>query len=977
MSVFTRTAFKTRISVTAFILFLFFFTASCSTHTAPQTQKVSTSKDTATQKFSATADPATITLDSELPTDPNVTIGRLDNGITYYLLKNAKPANRADIRLIINSGSILEDEKQRGLAHFLEHMAFQGTEHFEKQAIVDFMESIGMRIGSGINAATGLDETYYMLQLPTDNEDNLETAFRILRDWATGIKFEPEEIESERKVVIEEWRQGQGAGNRIRNKIIPVLLKDSLYAERLPIGTLESLQSFNRDDLIRFYRDWYRPDLMAVIAVGDFDKSLIEKLIHEQFDSIPAPENPRKRKTYAIPEHDNTLFAIATDPELQETDISIYHKFPNDYDWTVGGFRQRVVEALYNSMLNERFNELSLKKDPPFMGALSSRSPLVRPEGAYVLEASVEDTGIERGLETLLVESERVARYGFTPEELARQKTSYLRSLDQIYANRESRPSSSHAAEMTRSYLTGESIPGVEFEVPLRRRFINGITLEEVNQVGEKWIGDSNRVIILTAPEKEGLIIPTVADLKNILASATEKDIEPYKITTVEGLLLDIIPEGSRITGKNELEGGLTEWKLANGITVVLKPTDFKKDEIMFVAMSKGGTSLASDEDFIPARTASMLMAVSGVGKFNIMDLRKKLTGKVASVIANIGEYQEGLTGAASPRDLETLFQLIYLTVTEPRADETIYNILKTQLHQRLQNKDSNPSTVFQETWNRLVYSNNPRKKPDSIEMLDKMDLAKSLEFYKDRFADTGDFIFIFVGSLDLEQMQPLVETYLGALPNTGREETWRDVGIRGVREGIVKETVYKGKEPRSTTRIGFDGYFPEIDDLFETRRFSASAQVLQDRLRKVIREIMGGTYSVPVHSAIVREPVGQYMITVDISTDPKRVDELVEAIFAEIKSLKEIGPTGEEVADVKQAMLRSYETGMEQNGFWLAGLASSYRRGIDPGAGQILMAPETTNALTAESVKRTFNKYYDTENYIQVTLMPEDLQEN
>ena len=588
MTFFSRIALKYRISISTIILSLFLFISAC---TQPHAQKASSAPEAVSQQFSAATDPATIPLDSDIPTDPRVTIGKLDNGITYYIRNNTEPANRADIRLIINSGSILEDEKQLGLAHFLEHMAFQGTEHFEKQTIIDFMESIGMQMGSGINAATGIDETYYMLQLPTDNEENLKTAFRILRDWATGIKFEPEEIESERKVVIEEWRQGQGAGNRIRDKIIPVILKDSLYADRLPIGTLENLQNFKHDDLIRFYRDWYRPDLMAVIAVGDFNTAAIEKYIHEQFDSIPEPKNPRERKTYTIPEHDETLFAIATDPELQGTTISIYHKFPNDYDWTVGGFRQKMVESLYNAMLNERFNELSVKTDPPFMGAASSRSSLVRPEGVYVLQASVQETGIGRGLKALLIESERVARYGFTPEELERVKTTFLRALDQMYANKDSRTSSSHAAEMTRSYLTGESIPGLEYETPLQKRFLERITLAEVNQVGKKWISDSNRVIILTAPEKNGLTIPTESDLKNILASATKEVIEPYKATVTEGPLLDKIPEGSKITSTNELEGGLTEWKLANGIKVVLKPTDFKKDEIIFIGFSPGGSS--------------------------------------------------------------------------------------------------------------------------------------------------------------------------------------------------------------------------------------------------------------------------------------------------------------------------------------------------------------------------------------------------
>ncbi len=958
---FFRNTLKSSLCVSIFILFVFI---SSWGNAQPQVQKTSVE-----------ADIAGLPLENQLPTDPKVIIGKLDNGLTYYIRHNTEPQNRADIRLIINSGSILEEEDQRGIAHFLEHMAFQGTENFEKQSIFDFMESIGMRIGSGVNAATGSDETYYMLELPTDNTDHLKTAFQILRDWACGITFDPEEIESERKVIIEEWRQGQGAGNRLRDKIIPVLYRGSLYAERRPIGTLEAIQGFTRDDLIRFYRDWYRPDLMAVIAVGDFDAEVIRKIILEKFNDIPAPVNPKERKIYSIPEHEETLFAIATDPEIIDTDIYIYHKFPRIYDWTAGGYRQDLVESLYNSMLTDRFRELSIKEDPPFMRAYSSESSLVRHSGVYVLQATVHEKDIERGLETLLAESERVSRYGFTPEEMERTKKNMLRQMEISYANRESRYSSSHASEMTRSYLTGEHIPGAEVEMDLYKRFIPEITLDEVNQLGKKWISDSNRVIIITALEKQGLTMPAESDLEKILASAEKKEIDPYKPTEVAGKLVESIPQGSSIIETQEMDGGLTEWKLANGITVVLKPTDFVKDQILFIAFSTGGTSLSSDENFIPASTAGTIITIGGLGKFNIMELRNMLAGKNASVMPMIDEYQEGLTGGGSPDDLETLFQLIYLYVTQPRADKTLFNIVKNQALQSIKNKDASPSVVFQETWNRLVFSDHPRKQPETVEMIEKMDLEKSMAFYKDRFADTDDFVFVFAGNFEPARLQPFVETYIGALPGTDRDETWRDVGIRTIREGVVKETVYKGQEPKSTTRIGFNGIFANVDDNYERSRFSAGVQVLENRLRKVIRELMGGSYTIPVHSAVVREPLGQYMITIDITTDPERLDEMVDVLFAEIKKLKEFGPTENEVADVKEAMLRTHETSLEQNAFWVGRIAASYKTGIEPGASQIFEMPDTINAVTAESVRNVFLKYLDTENYIQATLLPENIE--
>lgn len=918
----------------------------------------------------------TIALDKQPPVDPKVTIGELDNGIRYYICKNSEPVNRAELRLVINAGSVLEDDKQLGLAHFVEHMAFQGTENFEKKEIFDYMESIGMRIGSGINAGTGFDETVYNLQVPMDDKSYIVTALRILKDWATGLTFDPGEIELERKVVIEEWRQGLGAQQRIRDKTIPVILKDSLYAQRLPIGTLENLQNFSHVDLLRFYEDWYRPELMSVIAVGDFDTGEIENLIRGQFKSIPASEKPKKRKTIKVPDHGDTLFTVSIDPELTMTQVEVYQKFPDDYDWTVGGIRQRMVESLYSSMLNARFQEISRKPDPPFLAAASGRSSLVRSVAAYMLRALVQETGIERGLKTLLVESERVSRFGFTAAELERQKTSLLRSIEQLYANRESRDSGLLAEEMIRAYLTGEAIPGTEFETALYMRFIPEITLKEINQVGKNWVMDSSRVVVVTAPEKPDFTAPSISDLKNVLASVVKMEIEPYKETIADDPLLANIPAGSKITGKRKLKGGLIEWKLANGVMVILKPTDFKEDEIVFTGFSRGGTSMASDEDFIPADTSATIIANGGVGRFNAIDLRKKLAGKVADVSPTFSDYEESISGSGSPVDLETLFQLIYLRMTEPRADDVFYNLFKTQMKQLLPNRTANPLAVFSDKFNLLLYSNHPRRQPPTAEMLDKTDLNKSLAFYRDRFADAGDFIFCFAGSIDPDVMEPLVETYLGSLPNTGRRETWKDVGIRRIPRGIIKETVHRGKDPKSTTRIAFTGSFKGFHDPFERTLFRVTTELLENRLFDVIRELLGGTYSIQVGSDFDWRPVEHYLIGIDFTSDPERVDELTHAIFSEIKSFKESGPTDKELDEIKQAFLRSHETNLEQNDFWLANLKASYSEGVDPGAARILQYPDTVNAVTAKKATKAFQKYYDTENYLQVTLLPEKIDE-
>lgn len=916
------------------------------------------------------AEAFSLPLDEPLPVSSRVVVGKFDNGLSYYIRENTEPANRAELRLVVNAGSVLEDDDQVGLAHFLEHMAFNGTRNFEKQELISFMESIGMRLGPGVNAYTSFDETVFQLQLPTDNPDYMATAFQILEDWANGLTLDSEEIDLERGVVIEEWRLGQGAQARIRDQQFPVILRDSKYARRLPIGTLENLQTFDHDALRRFYREWYRPELMAVVAVGDFDVDEIERLTREHFQSIPASESARPRPRYDVPDHEETLFSIATDPELPLTQVSVFHKMPAIEDWTVGGYRQRIVERLYNAMLGARFEEISRQPDPPFLAAASNSTNLVRPVSAYVLGAIVQETGIERGLETLLVESERVARFGFTAAELERQKADLLRFMEQQYLNRENRNSGSFAAEFARAYLTAESIPGIEMEYALYRRFIPEITLAEVDRVGEDWISDANRVVAVTAPRKPDLPVPSREELEAALLGAADAEITPYEETAPEGPLLAERPQGSEVVATRMREGGLIEWDLANGVTVVLKPTDFEEDQIVFYGYSPGGTSLASDEDFVPANTAVGIIANGGVGTFTAIDLQRELTGKLVNVAPFINDYEEGLRGTASPADLETLLQLIYLRMTAPRADETFYDIFQAQTRALLQNRSADPGAVFGDAFTRLIYQNHPRRQPPTVDMLEETDLARSLAVYEDRFGDAGDFTFIFVGNIDLEQMQPLVETYLGGLPVSGRTETWRDVGIRNP-TGVIEEVVRQGIEPQSRTRIAFTGPF-DYESQAKRVVMSAMAQLVETRLRDAMREELGGTYGVQVSPQLTWQPTEAYSLTIAFGSDPERADEMTETLFSVIETLKSEGPTAAELSDVQQALLRAYETGMEENRFWLQQLSASYRAGLD-GAQPLLDYPDAVEALTTEDIRTAVEQYFDTENYVKVTLLPEE----
>jgi zinc protease len=922
-----------------------------------------------TAKVAVPEEARTAPLDQLVPPTPKVTTGRFANGLRYFIRENREPRNRAELRLVVNAGSILEDDDQRGLAHFLEHMAFNGTTNFEKQELVRFMESIGMRLGPGVNASTSFDETVFMLQIPTDNPKNTATAFQILEDWAHGLTLDSAEIDKERGVVIEEWRLGQGAGSRVRDKQFPVVLKDSRYADRLPIGTRESLETFKHESLRRFYRDWYRPELMGVIAVGDFNAAEIEGLVRKHFEKLSASTPGRRdRVTFGVPEHQETLFTVVTDKEVQQTSVTVYHKMPYKDDWTHGGYRQRIVEDLYNSMLNRRFSEIARQPGSPILGAGSSKGRLIGSKGAYMLSAGVPDDGIERGLETLFTEAARVARFGFTASELEREKVTALRSIERSYTSRESRTSGSFAAEYIRAFLYGESFPDIEYEFELYKRFVPTITLEEINQVGRAWIRDADTVVAVTGPDK-GLKLPGEVALLGAIKTAGDREIKPYVDTVSDQPLLATVPAGSKIVETRALEGNVTEWKLANGIRVVLKPTDFQKDQIIFRAFSPGGTSLASDEDYIPATTSVAVIAGGGLGPFNAIDLQKVLTGKAAAVNPVIAMYEEGLNGNASPRDVETMFQLIYLRFTNPRADDAYFQVFNTQNKRALANRDAAPATAFNDTFNRIMTQDHPRQRPITAATFDKTSLDKSFAFYKDRFADAGDYTFIFVGDFNLETMRPLVERYLGGLPSTGRKETWRDIGIRPP-TGVFTETVRKGLEPQSQTRIAFTGPF-SYGNQAERTGIQAMAATVQTRLRNLLREDLGGTYSVGVSAGVSFRPQETYTLTISFGSAPERADALVKTIFEEIEKIKTSGPTESEVTDTREAMARSFETSLRQNAMWLNQFATDYQRDDEPGA-SLRTYPASVQALTPASIQKSAAQYFNMKNYVRVTLLPE-----
>jgi zinc protease len=749
------------------------------------------------------ADPA-----RPLPMDSLYTVGTLDNGLRYYIRFNQRPEKRAELRLVVNAGSVLEADDQRGLAHMVEHMAFDGTEHFPKQTLVHYLQSIGMRFGAHVNAYTGFDETVYMLTVPTDTGMFLERGIEILGDWAHGQVFDSAEVERERGVVLEEWRLGRGAGARMRDRQLPILLRGSRYADRLPIGDASYLRTFPHEALRRFYRDWYRPDLMAVVAVGDFDKAAVERLIRDRFSRLARPASPSARTVFQVPPHESTYVAIATDREATNSSVTVYNLLPVRDQTTVGSYRQKIVERLFSDMLNTRYSEIVQRPDAPFAFAGSGRGYFVRSADAYTVFAGVRSGGVLRGLEAALTETERVARYGFTATELERQKANVLRSYEQLNAERARRESASHAAECIRHILQGEDMTGVEVEYRLHQQFLPEVTLEEVNRVGREWLVDRNRVVLVNAPQQDTVPVPTEAQLLALFDAVKAKPIEPYGDSTSSAPLVAHLPLPGAIVSERRIpEIGVTEWRLSNGVRVVLKPTDFQADQILLGATSPGGTSLIPDSLYVSAAWATRAVSAGGLGEFSAINLRRKLTGKIAAASTFIEARWEGISGSASPRDVETMLQLVYLRFTAPRGDSAAFVAFRQTVQAQLANLGASPQAAFRDTIGVTMSQHHFRTRPLSSALLDEINLDRALAFYRDRFGDASDFTFFIVGNFSVESLRSFVQRWLGGLPSLNRHEAGRDVGIRPP-TGVVNRVVRRGIEPQSQTFLSFTGPF-------------------------------------------------------------------------------------------------------------------------------------------------------------------------
>jgi zinc protease len=910
-----------------------------------------------------------LSLSQALPVDAAVRTGQLPNGLRYYIRRNPRPANRVSLRLAVNVGSLQEENDQRGLAHFLEHMAFNGSENFKPGELVAFLESIGVRFGPHVNAYTSFDETVYMVDVPTDKPGYVDRGMLVLHDFAAGMSLLPEEVDKERGVVIEEWRGRLGAGSRLMEKQLPVIFAGSRYAERLPIGTPEILKSFPRQRVVDFYRKWYRPDQMAVVVVGDIDPTEAQQLVEKRFGTIPAVNAEVATVDRSVPPNKDTRYSVATDPEAQGWSVSIAFKRPVEIERTVGDYRRSLIQQLVGQMLNLRLRELARRPNAPFLSAQAGGSGLGRSIELFELEATVQEGRLTTGLEALVLEARRMQKFGFTRDELERAKAATLAFFERANKERDKSESPQYAAEYVRAFLEQEPIPGIEFEYKIASTFLPSITLDEVMDEARKLVHDDNRLVLAVAPEKQGVPVATEAQLKSAFSKGEGSEVEAWTDALAGRDLVEKPPVPGKVTSRREIkEVGATVLTLSNGVEVWLKPTDFKNDQVLFGSYALGGTSLASEQDYAEASLATSLVGMGGLGGLSPVDLSKLTAGKIAQASPTISDYTHGTSGSASPADLETALKLDYLVFTAPNLSREAFELLKRRYVGALENQAQNPRFVFNEKREQVNTSNHYTAKAPTPADIQALDLEAMSRFYKERFANAADFTFLFVGAFKVDDMIPLLERWVATLPSTGKKSSsFRDIGVRFPAR-VVNEEVRKGKEPASQTVMSF---FADTNlDELEMHRARAAASLLGIRLRDILREELGGTYSVGVSYNSTLPLKGYGAMTVQFGSAPENVQKLSDAVLKEVERLKTQGPTAEDVAKVKELERRDLEEATKQNAYWMGSLQTVHMLGWDPVG--ITRRGERIEKLSGPVLQEMFKKYFPLERYTVVTLKPE-----
>ena len=907
-------------------------------------------------------------LSAPLGLDPAIHSGTLPNGLQFFIRQNDLPENRALLRLAVKAGSIDEADDQRGLAHLVEHMAFNGSAHFPPGELVSYLESIGSRFGADVNAYTSFDETVYMLEVPTDRDGIVVRGMEALSDFAGGVTLDPEEIDRERGVVIEEWRGRQGAGSRMQTARMEAIFGESRYVDRLPIGLPDILRTVPAQRVRDFYEEFYRPDRMAVIAVGDFEPEEMEALIRAHFGGL-ALRPPTDRSLYPVPPHADTRVVVVSDSEAQSSSVSIIRKRPAETLRTVGDYRRSTMGRLVRNMVRSRFSEIARRPDAPFVRASFGGGGVGRDVDSITVSARVNDGGIEQGLEALAQEIARLDQHGFGEAELERAKKDLMASVQRAYNERDRTQSRSLASELQRYFLTDEAAPGIDAELDLVRRVVPAITVAEVSAFAGELFGEDNRVVVASSPEKEGLLAVTEPDLRDALRAGSAAVVTAWQDEMAGRELMTVPPTPGTVRARREIpEIGVTVLTLSNGVEVWLKPTDFRNDQVSFRAYARGGASVASPAEFLNASLSTSLVGVSGVGGLSPTDLGKVMAGRIASASPYIDNYTHGISGGGTPGDLEVALQLVHLSFTAPNQDVAAFDLMKDRLAASLANRDQSPGAVFGEQVRRLATMNHYSARPMRSEDLDVLDADQMRAFHTERFKNAADFTFFFVGAFAVDEITPLLTTYLASLPSTGTAQSqWIDMGLR-FPEAALRETVRKGTEPRSRTAIMF---FADTGlDEMETHRLRAASRILQLRLREVLREELGGTYSVGVRYSDTSPQPGYGTTSVQFGSAPENAERLTNVVMDELDRFRREGPSDTDLQVVKETELRGLEGSMLQNGYWLNSLQAMHLLGRDPQS--ILRRAERTESLSRENIHAVVRKYFPPDRYAVVTLMPE-----
>ena len=917
---------------------------------------------------SQTAAPVRLNLQDTIPLEAAIRTANLPNGVKYYIRTNNHPEGRVSLRLAVKAGSLYEADDQQGLAHLIEHMAFNGSAHFKPGELVAYFESIGARLGPHVNAYTSFDETVYMLEVPTARPGAVEKAITALADFAGGLTLTQTEVDKERGVVIEEWRGGLGASSRQRDKQFPILFYHSRYADRLPIGKPEIIRNAPVERLRTFYDTWYRPERMAVVAVGDVYVPMIEQTIASAFAPLAARAPAAPEPNHAVPLHTELLVSVATDPEVTQSSVSIERKRPRESELKVGDYRQQVVQRTIERMMDERFGELQRKADAKILGAGVNFGNLSQEVATFSMGAAVADGKLEDGIALLAVEAKRAREFGFTASELDRAKKAITASYARGYSERDKTESPSFAAEYIRNFLIQEPSPGIEYEYRIIQQFLPGVTVPDASQLAKSLLSDDSRVILAVSPQKAGIRIPTETELQAALTSASATTVTAWIDTSATRALMERAPTPGSVDSRRTLDDvGVTVVKFKNGVEAWLKPTDFKNDQVLFSLSSPGGSSLAEPSGYVEASLAPAYVDLAGFGGLKASDLQKVLTGQLVSARPFINLSTHGISGSAAPAQLETAMQLVFQEFSAPGDDPEAFALLKRQLDAMVANRGRAPAQVFGEKLAEVNTSNHYTSRPLTAERVGTLDKTKMTDFYRDRFANAADFTLFMVGNFKVDEVVPLLAKYVGALPSNGkRTARFRDVGIHFPAE-TQRAKVEQGREPRGQTVISFYAD-PDPNDK-DTESLSAATTILEITLRDILREDLGQTYTVSVGTTQPLPQRGEGHVEVRFGAAPENVEPMTARVIQEIKRLQQMGPSEDLLNRAKESARRTYEGALKQNDYWMRRLQNVTMYGGDPS--DILKRGERIDSINSQKIRDAFTKYFPVERSTVVTLMP------